>query len=256
MKSKIIKTITTISYYPRLFFDKFLFLFVKNDYSILDKFNLQDCLIVGNGPSLNKTELERIKMLSIGMNKINILFDRTSWRPDLIVCVNGLVIKQNMKFFNNTETPLVLPIKAWYLGVKKRPNVIFIKISDSLQFQDNLTNSLGQGSTVTYTCMQIAAFLKVNSINIVGVDHSFKLDENQKNKEHKIEVLKEDDQNHFDPNYFKGNLWGLPDLDGSEKAYLLAKKYFEIKKTIVKDYTIDGKLMVFEKGKIEDLYRK
>ena len=239
-----------------MFLDKLLFLFVNNDYSILDKFSGQDCLIVGNGPSLNETDLERIKMPSIGMNKINLLFDKTTWRPDVIVSVNGLVIKQNKFFFNSTNIPLVLPLKAWYIGIKKRPNVIFVKISDSLNFQDNLKKSLGIGSTVTYTCFQVAAFAKVKSVNIVGVDHSFNINSKGNRKEHSIEILEGEDTNHFDPNYFKDKLWGLPDLDGSEKAYLLAKQYFLVKKTPVKDYTIKGKLQVFDKENILDIYKR
>ena len=252
--AKVIKFLTTISYYPRLLLDKILFLFIKNDYTILDKFNGKDCLIVGNGPSLNKTELERIDMPSIGMNKINMLFERTTWRPDAIVCVNGLVIQQNADFFNSTDIPLVLPIKAWYLGIKKRPNVIFIKISNSFDFKNDLRKAIAKGSTVTYTCLQVAAFLKVKSVNIVGVDHSFKLDTSKKNKENDIEKFNGDDENHFDPNYFKDKLWGLPDLDGSEQQYLLSKKYFDNIGVISKDFTIGGKLTIFEKGAINEIY--
>lgn len=256
MKSKTIKILTGLSYYPRLFLDSLLFLFIKNDYTLLDKFKGEDCLIVGNGPSLNKTDLERIKMPSIGMNKINMLFSRSKWRPDVIACVNGLVIRQNSEFFNSTEITLVLPIKAWYLGIKKRPNVIFVKISDSFDFRDDLLRPLAKGYTVTYSCLQVAAFAKVKSVNIVGVDHSFNLNSNKKNKENSIELFKGEDVNHFDPNYFKGQLWGIPDLDGSEQQYLSARKYFESKKKLVTDYTINGKLMIFEKGDINILYNK
>lgn len=256
MNSKLLKVLTTATYYPRLLLDKILFLFVKNDYSILDKFKDEDCLIVGNGPSLNKTELDRIKMPSIGMNKINMLFERTTWRPDAIVCVNGLVIQQNTDFFNATEIPLILPIKAWYLGIKKRRNVIFIKISNSSEFKNDLRKAIAKGSTVTYTCLQIAAFLDVNSINIVGVDHSFKLESSKKSKKNDIEILKGDDENHFDPNYFKDKMWGLPDLDGSEKQYLLAKKYFDNIEVNLKDFTIEGKLNIFQKANVNEIYNK
>jgi hypothetical protein len=254
MKGKLLKYIKVLTYYPRLFLDGIIFLFIKNDYSILNKFIGEDCLIVGNGPSLNKTELEKIKMPSIGMNKINLLFNRSSWRPDLIVCINGLVIQQNKDFFNSTQIPLVLPIKSLYLGIKKRKNIIFVKISDSTKFKDNLNKPIAKGSTVTYTCLQVAAFLNVKSVNIVGVDHSFKLTDSKINKENNIEVFKGNDENHFDPNYFKDKLWGLPDLDNSEKQYLLANEYFKAKGIICKDYTINGKLTVFNRASINDIY--
>ena len=253
MSSKTLKVLATLSYYPRLLLDSILFFFIKNDYSLLDKFKNEDCLIVGNGPSLNKTDLERINMPSIGMNKINMLFSRSNWRPDLIVCINGLVIQQNSDYFNSTEIPLVLPIKAWYLGVNKRPNVIFVKISDSFLFRDDLTKPIAKGHTVTYTCLQVAAFINVKSVNIVGVDHSFNLGASNGVK-NDIEVNKGSDVNHFDPNYFKDVMWGLPDLDSSEQQFILAKKYFEAKNKPVIDYTIDGKLSIYKKGRINDLY--
>ena len=121
LKGKLYQILARISYYPRVIFDSILFCFIKNDYSLLEIFSQKDCLIVGNGPSLNKTLLEKINMPAIGMNKINLIFDKTPWRPDVIVCVNGLVINQNKEFFNTTDIVLVLPVKALYLGIKKRP---------------------------------------------------------------------------------------------------------------------------------------
>lgn len=125
---------------------------------------------------------------------------------------------------------------------------IFLRITNSPEFQDNILKGVGIGSTVTYTCKQVAAFAKVRSISLVGVDHNFSY-EGKKG----IKLLKGDDPNHFDPNYFKDSLWGLPDLDGSEQAYMMAKKYFDSKGTKVVDYTIGGKLTVFDKGKIDSI---
>lgn len=253
MKDKIYNIFTKTTYYPRILLDSLIFLFIKNDYSILNEFIGRDFLIVGNGPSLKNTDLENIDMISIGMNKINLLFDKTVWRPNIIVCVNGLVIKQNSFFFNSTNIPLILPVKALYLGIKKRPNVIFVKVSDYQHFNPDIKKSVSKGSTVTYTCLQVGAFLNAKSINIVGVDHYFKLEESSKSKGNVIESFKGDDENHFDPNYFKGNLWGLPDLVGSERDYRQAKMYFDSKMIPVVDYTINGNLTVFPKGDINKL---
>jgi len=251
MSSKIVNIVVNITYYPRLVIDWLLYLSVKrgNNHGLLNKIKNSDCFIVGNGPSLNITPLDRLNRPSIGMNKINLIFDKTTWRPDIIVCVNGLVIKQNLDFFNSTDIPLVLPVKSLYLGIKKRPNIYFIRQSDTITFSNNIDKPIGVGSTVTYACFQIAASAKVKSISLVGVDHSFQFT----GKKHEIQLHSEDDNNHFDPNYFKGNLWGLPDLDGSEKAYSIAKSYFDAISVPVIDYTINGKLNVFTKGDINDI---
>ena len=74
-------------------------------------------LIVGNGPSLKKTPLERFNCFSIGMNKINLLFENSTWRPNVIICNNGLVMKQNKNFFKNTRINVLLGIKGLLMGI-------------------------------------------------------------------------------------------------------------------------------------------
>ena len=255
MKNNLFTKFVNLSYGFRLFIDnRILYPIVKknNDWSILDKYKGKDVLVVGNGPSLNKTKLDRINMVSIGMNKINLLYDKTSWRPSIITCVNGLVIKQNKDFFNTTDSIVILPTRALYLGVKKRKNVLFVKSLNTMDFQKNIDKGIGfVGSTVTYTALQIAAYLNPSSVNIVGVDHYFK---NYTGKA-AIEKYEGNDTDHFDPNYFKGQLWGLPDLEGSELAYNEAKKYFEKVRISVTDYTIDGKLEIFKKSDIIYIYK-
>lgn len=240
----------------RLKFDALLFKILNrnNHWELLEPFKGKDVLIVGNGPSLRKTELERIKMVSIGMNKIDLLFDKTTWRPDIITCVNGLVTKQNRKYFNTTNIILVLPARAWYLGIKHRKNVLFVRTYAANDFMNDVTKGIDFcGSTVTYTALQIAATLNPKSVNIVGVDHNFT--KNVDKKSMSIDKFEGNDDNHFDPNYFKGQLWGLPDLEGSEVAYSRARKYFDGVNIPIIDYTIGGKCQIFNKGDINIIYQ-
>ena len=40
------------------------------------------CFVIGNGPSLNKTNLDLIKdEYSIAMNRISMIYSKTEWRP-------------------------------------------------------------------------------------------------------------------------------------------------------------------------------
>ena len=88
-------------------------------------------------------------------------------------------------------------------------------------FSGDFPSRVGSAGTVTYACLQLAAYLNVSKIVIVGMDHSFAVENDKKNVI--AEVSHEQDVNHFDPNYFaKGQLWGQPNLDKSEVGYIQA----------------------------------
>lgn len=254
MKEKLVEILKILTYYPRKFLDFLLYHLYfknKNDWSILKQFSNKPVLIVGNGPSLNKTPLDKVNnsFVSIGMNKINLIYDKSSWRPDIITCVNGFVINQNKEYFNKTNRTLILPVRAFYLGVRIRKNVLFVNLKDQNKIEKNIEKVLSTGCTVTFTALQIAAYLNPKSVNIVGVDHSFVVQ-----KGPLVQKFKGDDMNHFSKDYFKNQYWGLPDLDGSEELYKISKDYFNSIEVPITDYTVNGKLNIFNKGEVKSLY--
>ncbi|WP_369999074.1 6-hydroxymethylpterin diphosphokinase MptE-like protein [Winogradskyella sp.] len=255
MKEKLLDIIRISTRLPRKLLDKILFNFYlkrNNNWDILDQFKNRPVLVVGNGPSLNSTPLHSIKdeIVSIGMNKINLIYKKSKWRPEIIACVNGLVIRQNRDYFNKTKAVLVVPVKAYYLGVKPRKNIIYINLTDKEKIEVNIQKEVSAGCTVTFIALQIAAYLQPKSVSIVGVDHNFVYDKGQ---DHEIKKLEGDDLNHFSKDYFKNHYWGIPNLRGSERLYQLSKTYFESKEVPIVDYTVEGKLQIFDKGDIEEL---
>lgn len=230
--------------------DKMLFSLVGvfNKWELLNDLKDKPVLIVGNGPSLNKTDFNFFAdHVSIGMNKINLLYEKTNWRPNIIVCVNGAVLWQNRKFFNETNSILFVPPRAIYLGIRKRKNVFVLNFHKHDDFSTNIKKSIANGVTVSYPCLQIANYLNPKKVSIVGIDHSYKFDgKNQVYKKHQG-----DDQNHFSKDYFKNQLWGTPNLEHSEVQYELAKQVFEKHNVEIIDFTVDGKLQVFKKGIIK-----
>jgi len=83
---------------------------------------------------------------------------------------------------------------------------------------------------------------------LVGVDHSFK----QQGGSHEVQVYKGDDENHFHPDYFKGQKWQLADVYGSEVSYHLANYHYLKDDRQIIDATVGGKLDVFPKISFED----
>ena len=212
------------------------------------------CVILCNGPSLNKVDfdlLNRSKVFTIGLNKINLLFNRTSYRPDLIVCVNPYVIKQNEDFFSETNIPLFLD----YTGIKSngysmsrfnKHNQLHIMHSTNVvgKFAGDLTGSICQGSTVTYVALQIAYHIGFKYVTLVGCDHNF----DTKGSPNQTIKLKGTDNNHFDPNYFStSDSWQLPNLLGSEYHYQVAREVFLHNQRQIFNSTEGGNLELFER---------
>lgn len=213
-----------------------------------DKYKNKPLLIVGNGPSLNETPLDDFTGVpAIGMNKINLIFTRTSWRPSLIISSNPLVVKQNSTYWEDAKIPVLLSWKnRWFLSKDVKKNISFYLQINTKEFQKNITNGIGAGSTITYGAMQFAYYMGANPVILFGIDHTFAV----KNTDKKGSIVKatEDDKSHFDPNYFgKGTWWQLPDLDDSEEAYKRAKIAFENDGRKIFDATVGGKLEIFEK---------
>src|SRR3546814_8045715 len=89
-----------------------------------------------NVPSLLYADFDlrhRSGVFPLGLNKVNLLFDRTSLRPSAIVAVNPYVIEQNAAFYNDTEIPLYLDRYAMRF-VTRRRNITYLHSASIRKF--------------------------------------------------------------------------------------------------------------------------
>ena len=217
-----------------------------------DLFKEKKALVLCNGPSLNATDfdyLNRQNIFTFGLNKINLLFSRTSFRPSAIVAVNPYVIEQNAVFFNDTTIPLFLDSKGrkW---IHFRSNVIFLHSAGARkQFARDCSISVNQGYSVTYVALQLAFHMGFSRVGIIGCDHSF----SSKGPPNKAVLSGSNDPDNFDPNYFSGgDTWQLPDLLGSELHFQAAKDTYEKFGRKIFNCTDGGKLEIFERKPLSD----
>ena len=97
----------------------------------------------------------------------------------------------------------------------------------------------------------MAFFMGFEEVILIGVDHNF----TTQGPANTTIVSSGDDPNHFAPNYFgKGFRWQLPDLEGSERAYILAREAYARAGRRIMDATIGGKLTVFPKVTYDELF--
>jgi hypothetical protein len=205
----------------------------------------EDCFIIGNGPSLNTMDLTPLKNYhTFGLNKIYLIFDKVMLPLSYHVAVNSLVIKQSLTAFESLPCPSFLSYDVARTIVRPLDHIYFVLTQGwPPSFHNDITQRLYEGATVTYVAMQIASYLGFRQIFLIGVDHNF----TASGTPHDKQFLHGEDPNHFDPRYFQDKEWHLPDLDESELAYRMAKRYFKGNNGQICDATSNGKLQIFPK---------
>jgi hypothetical protein len=213
-------------------------------------------VILCNGPSLLQVDFEKLiaaDVYTFGLNKINLLFPKTPFRPSSIVAVNELVLEQNAEFFNTTELPLFLDSSALKRGVNSRENCHFLHATNMRgEFARDCSISIFQGYTVTYVAMQLAFHMGFTKVALVGCDHYF----NSSGQANATVKAGESDPDHFDPKYFSGGMkWQLPDIFQSEIAYRLALNHYEAAGRRLVNSTEGGHLELMPRVSLDDFLR-
>lgn len=206
------------------------------------------CFLVANGPSLNQMNLEILQNeITFGLNRIYVNFQNSSFRPKYYVAVNELVLDQFAQEISTLSMPRFVNWKKRHLFTSNQENLFFLKSQLSINdhFSPEITKPFVFGGTVTFVALQIAFFMGIKRVIIVGLDHSYA----EKGIPNTVESKKElSDMSHFHPNYFPaGTKWQIPDLRRSEVDYFVARKYFEKNGREILDATIDGKCTLFSK---------
>lgn len=212
------------------------------------------CIIIGNGPSLNKMDLSFLdNEITFGLNRIYLLFDKWKFRPTYYASVNPLVLEQSADEILKISAPKFISHKGVPFFPNPPKDLMFIKSLSQWIFSTDPCVGLCEGWTVTYFAMQLAYYMGFREVILIGVDHHFTTQGSPN-----LEVTSTGpDPNHFSADYFgKGTRWHLPDLERSEKSYILAKNAFESANRRILDATVDGKLNIFPKIDYEKYFYK
>jgi hypothetical protein len=218
-----------------------------------DRHRGERCFILGNGPSLARTDLSRLRdEVTFGLNRIYLLFPEVGFSTSYFVAVNTLVIEQCAEDISRLAMPRFLTWRARNRMGRNLP-VIYMDTdyTGPETFSVDVRGRVFEGSTVTYVALQLAFFMGFAEVILVGVDHSFST-----HGPPNITVVSDaDDRDHFSPEYFgRGFRWQLPDLAASERAFHLARAAYERSGRKILDATVDGKLSVFPKVEFARLW--
>jgi hypothetical protein len=224
------------------------------------------CFLIGNGPSLNQTDLACLKdEVTFAVNGFFLKAEDLDWTPTFYCVEDHLVAEDRAQWIN----PFKGPVKFFpaYLGYMfpKAPDTIFYNHRPRVSYPHGFDFSLDAaqitytGCTVTFSMMQLAAYLGFREIYLIGVDASYDIPADaQEGKDYATGVLdmKSDDPNHFDPDYFgKGFRWHDPQVHKMLEAYAEARRVLE-EQTEQRIYnaTVGGQLEVFERRSFASLF--
>jgi len=210
----------------------------------------QRCVIIGNGPSLNKTNLKLLENeISFGLNKIYLLFPKLTFRPTYMVSYIPDVIEQSLEEYINLQIPLFVSQSGKKILKNRKFETNYFGKNKRFIFSLNPAKEICIGHTVTYVTLQLAFYMGFKKVILIGIDHDFGYD-GPPNKWHTINNGVKG--RHFDDNYFSsGQSWQAPDLKMSEAHYAFAKAVFEKHGREIINSTVDTKLDVIKKIPLE-----
>lgn len=216
----------------------------------------QRVFIIGNGPSLNQTDLSKLEgEFTFGLNRIYLMFPQLGFPTTYLVSINDLVIEQCADEMTALEIPKFFAWRshrhfASTLQPANVPTFIYTTYTDP-RFSRDVRGRVWEGATVTNVALQLAFHMGFQKVILIGVDHNFA----SKGEANKTVISEGNDPNHFSASYFgKGFRWQLPDLDTSEIGYTLAREHYQKAGREVLDATIGGKLTIFPKVDYELLF--
>jgi hypothetical protein len=156
--------------------------------------NKRRAIVVGNGPSISDVDWDKIQAskeredtLFLACNRISILFDRTTWRPDIYSCLTSASLAERRwqesidKCLKEERiTSIVFNNYSRNTKLKKiHDNVIFAnKVTEHSRhdpIRENfidipLDNGIVKSYSATTTLFQICNFLDIKTLGVIGQD--------------------------------------------------------------------------------------
>lgn len=261
----IVKAIIPVSYWEQP--GKFKHWDEAKIKALKDKFKGERCFIIGNGPSLNKLDLSKLKSeYSFGVNGIFYKTDEMGFKPTFFVVEDKHVMADNIDRINLYEVDYKFFPNIYKNQVTDFKNVILFnmdvgfyieksKFYEKSRFSKDCSKVLYCGQSVTFLNLQLAYYLGFSEVYLIGMDFEYKIRESDVSIKGGVLESTEDDENHFHPDYFgKGKKWHDPKLNNVLQSYELHKEIYEADNRKIVNATAGGKLELFERKDFDSLF--
>ena len=227
-----------------------------------DKHKGERCVVIGNGPSLNKTDLDQLKGTpTFGVNGIYYADTRLPEPLAFYVVEDTKVFEENtadvLAYGREKAQTFILPtLYRPSLGPEDDPimfrmNGGFYRTKDLSccrpRFSTNAAEVLYCGQSVTIINLQLAYWMGFSEVGLIGMDFSYAIPQGTQ-IQGSLYTSAGDDPNHFDPRYFgAGKTWKDPRLNRVLSNYFLAKAIYESDGRRIVNCTVGGALEAFDR---------
>ena len=206
------------------------------------------CIIVGNGPSLNKIDMSLFEGHDVIVSNNVFLSPELMQYAKFYTVVNYLVAEQSAQHINQMKgVKKILPYWLAYC-LNEGPETFFMDAVGHARFSTDMFKNMSWRHTVTFYNMHLAYGLGYRKVILTGFDHSYR--QQAGIKEGETILSDEPDENHFNGKYFQGKKWQAADVDMMEEMYKLAKVAFEADGRQIINATVGGNLELFPRQEL------
>jgi len=230
--------------------------------TLKEKHKGKPCIVIGNGPSLNKMDLNKFKdYITIASNSFYLKHPDLNFTPNYFTVEDPLPAEDNQKEISALKNTIKIIPSDLKKFITRDDNTIYMNFLRSYMrpnnpnfplFSEEFDEKSYWGGTVLFFNLQLAHYLGCNPIYLVGVDLTYTIPDSII-RNGNVLTSTEDDPNHFNKDYFgKGKRWHLPEVDRMQIAF--TKAYQVLKKCNVNLYnaTIGGNLKEIPRKNLDD----
>lgn len=224
------------------------------------------CVIIGNGPSLNRHDLSLLKNeYTFGVNSFFYKTRETGFRPTFFVVEDNMVMKENLEEIKKYEVEHKFFPTDYANLHPADPNTHFFTMDQGFYLQSSPHHAKARfsadaadrifcGQTVTYINMQLAFFMGFTEVYLIGMDFNYVIPKEHERQGNHIKSTT-DDPNHFHKDYFGvGKTWKDPKLDRVALNYAEAKAAFESSGRRILNATDGGMLEMFPRVDFREVF--
>ena len=222
--------------------------------SMKNSCNKKSCFIIGNGPSLRTTDLDRLKNIdSFGMNEIHKVFSSTTWRPKYYLIMDRYS-KTSPEQLRDVDCEYVF-LGDYYCRFNKVLRDDAIRVHQHIGFNEDIfkishdiSSFVTSSPTVSFIAMQIAAYLGYKEIYLLGFDHNYSFEFASNGSI----IRTNSERAHFFEDDIPEDI--IANVRGMQRSYECFRDYAKENRMVVKNATRGGKLQVFERVDFDSLF--